>query len=60
MLAHSVRAGEAFSEVAPAAGIRTSQLLRWRQQLCERAQIPATFNPIAVTPETQYPHHRAS
>ena len=30
---------------------RTSQLFRWRQQLCERAQIPAAFNPVAVTPE---------
>ncbi|MFL6937549.1 MAG: transposase, partial [Xanthobacteraceae bacterium] len=27
------------SEVARGAGIHTSQLFRWRQQLCERAQI---------------------
>jgi transposase len=26
-------------------------LFRWRQQLCERAQIPAVFNPVTVTPE---------
>ncbi len=35
------------SEVARAAGIHTSQLFRWRQQLCERAQFPAAFNPVA-------------
>ena len=40
------------SEVARAAGIHTSQLFRWRQQLCERSQIPAVFNPVTVTPET--------
>ena len=33
-------------------GSTASQLFRWRQQLCERAQIPAVFNPVAVTPET--------
>jgi transposase len=36
------------SEVARAAGIHASQLFRWRQQLCEREQIPAAFNPVAV------------
>jgi transposase len=39
------------SEFARTAGIHTSQLFRWRQQLCERAQIPAAFNPVAVLPE---------
>lgn len=39
------------SEVARAAGIHTSQLFRWRQQLCERAPIPAAFNPVAIAPE---------
>jgi transposase len=43
--------GAVASEVARAAGIHTSQLFRWRQQLCERAQIPAVFNSVAVTPE---------
>ena len=46
------------SEVARAAGIHTSQLFRWRQQLCERAQIPAAFNPVAVTPEPGANLHR--
>jgi hypothetical protein len=39
------------SEVARAVGIHTSQLFRWRQQLCERIQAPTTFNPVAITPE---------
>ena len=30
--------GAVASEVARAAGIHTSQLFRWRQQLCERTQ----------------------
>jgi transposase len=43
--------GAVASEVARAAGIHASQLFRWRQQLCERPQLPAAFNPVAVTPE---------
>jgi len=39
------------SEVARAAGIHSSQLFRWRQQLCERTQVPAVFNPVTVAPE---------
>jgi transposase len=38
------------SEVARAAGIHTSQLFRWRQQLCERSRVPAAFDPVAITP----------
>ena len=45
--------GAVASEVARASGIHSSQLFRWRQQLCERAQIPAVFNPVTVTPEAQ-------
>jgi hypothetical protein len=26
-------------------------LFRWRQQLCERGQIPAAFDPVAIAPE---------
>ena len=43
--------GAVASEVARAAGIHTSQLFRWRQELCERTQIPAVFRPVAITPE---------
>ena len=42
--------GAVASEIARAAGIHTSQMFRWRQQLCERAQIPAAFNPVAIAP----------
>jgi transposase len=51
IVAAAMEPGAVASEVARAAGIHTSQLFRWRQQLCERTQIPAVFNPVAVTPE---------
>jgi transposase len=51
IVAAAMEPGAAASEVARAAGIHTSQLFRWRQQLCERAPVPAAFNPVAVTPE---------
>ena len=46
--------GAVASEVARAAGIHVSQLFRWRQQLCERSQVPAGFNPVAITPEPEW------
>ena len=45
--------GAVASEVARAAGIHVSQLFRWRQQLCEWSQVPAAFNPVAITPEPE-------
>jgi transposase len=51
IVAAAMDPGAVASEVARVAGIHTSQLFRWRQQLCERTQIPAVFNPVAVTPE---------
>jgi hypothetical protein len=33
--------------------IHSSQLFRWRQQLCERSQVPAAFNPVAITAEPE-------
>jgi transposase-like protein len=42
--------GAIASEVARAAAIHSSQLFRWRQQLCERSQVPAAFNSVAITP----------
>ncbi|MFO1427208.1 MAG: transposase [Steroidobacteraceae bacterium] len=53
IVAASLEPGAVASEVARAAGIHASQLFRWRQQLCRRAQVPATFNPVAVTPEAE-------
>jgi transposase-like protein len=43
--------GAVASEVARAARIHSSQLFRWRRQLCPRAQIPAVFNPVTVIAE---------
>jgi transposase len=51
IVAAAMEPGAVASEVARAAGIHTSQLFRWRQQLCEQTQIPAVFNSVAVTPE---------
>src|SRR5438045_4709367 len=41
IVAAAMEPGAIASEVARAAGIHSSQLFRWRQQLCERVQIPA-------------------
>ena len=51
IVAAAMETGAVASEVARAAGIYTSQLFRWRQELCERTQIPAVFNAVAVAPE---------
>ncbi len=51
IVAAAMEPGAVASEVARAAGIYASQLFRWRRELCEPAQIPAVFNPVAVTPE---------
>jgi len=51
IVAAALEPGAVASEVARAAGIHTSQLFRWRQQLCERIQAPATFNPVMITSE---------
>jgi transposase len=53
IVAAAMEPGAVASEVARAVGIHTSQLFRWRQQLCERAQIPAVFNAVAVKPEPE-------
>ena len=51
IVAAAMEPGAVASEVARAAGIHSSQLFRWRQELCERAQIPAAFDPVAIAPE---------
>jgi transposase len=51
IVAAALEPGAVASEVARAAGIHTSQLFRWRQQLCDRAQVPAAFNAVAIAPE---------
>jgi transposase len=51
-VAAAVAPGAVASEVARTAGIHTSQLFRWRQELCDRAPMPAAFNSVVVTPDT--------
>jgi transposase len=53
IVAAAMEPGAVASEVARAVGVHASQLFRWRRQLCEPAQIPAVFNPVAVTPELE-------
>jgi transposase len=38
------------SEVARAAGIDTSQLFRWRRELCGPAPSTAVFSPVVIAP----------
>jgi len=51
IVAAAIEPGAVASEVARAAGIHTSQLFRWRQQLCSPAPAALTFAPVAVTPD---------
>ena len=51
IVAAALEPGAVASEVARAAGIHTSQLFRWRQQLCDRAPVPAAFNAVAIAPD---------
>jgi transposase len=51
IVAAALEPGASASEVARAAGIHASQLFRWRQQLCERVQVPAAFNPVTIAAE---------
>jgi transposase len=51
IVAAALEPGAVASEVARAAGIHTSQLFRWRQQLCDRAPVVAAFNAVAIAPE---------
>ncbi len=52
IVAAALAPGAVASEVARAAGIHTSQLFRWRQQLCGPAPTDSTgFSPVAIVPE---------
>ena len=48
IVAAAIEPGAVASEVARAAGIHSSQLFRWRQQLCGPAQPALTFTPVSV------------
>ena len=51
IVAGALAPGAVASEVARAAGIHTSQLFRWRQQLCGPAAASTSFSPVAIVPE---------
>jgi transposase len=51
IVAAALEPGAVASEVARAAGIHTSQLFRWRQELCLPAPPQPAFSPVAVLPE---------
>ena len=52
IVAASLERGAVASAVAREAGIHVSQLFRWRQELCQRDEAPATtFAAVTVSPE---------
>ncbi len=51
IVAAALEPGAVASEVARAAGIHTSQLFRWRQQLCKREPTATGFNAVAIAHE---------
>src|SRR5215831_3379307 len=51
LVAAALAPGAVASAVARAAGIHTSQLFRWRQQLCGPAAAAASFSPVAIVPD---------
>jgi transposase len=55
IVAAALEPGAVASEVARAAGIHTSQLFRWRQQLCGPATASASFSPVAIVPDASAP-----
>jgi transposase len=50
IVAAAMEPGAVASEVARTAGIHTSQLFRWRQQLCLPSAVPS-FSAVAILPE---------
>src|SRR5215211_8507996 len=50
IVAASLEPGATASEVARAAGIHTSQLYRWRRDLCERVGPASRFAAVAIAP----------
>src|ERR1700694_4756997 len=51
IVAAALEPGAVASAVAREAGIHVSQLFRWRQELCQRGEAPATFAAVTVSPE---------
>jgi transposase len=55
LVAASIEPGAIASEVARAAGVATSQLFRWRRQLCGPAGPATPFSAVAVVPGSDAP-----
>jgi transposase len=51
IVAAAIAPGAVASEVARAEGIHTSQLFRWRQELCGPARAAPSFSAVTVMPE---------
>ncbi len=51
IVAAALEPGAVASEVARQAGIHTSQLFRWRRQLCGPSQPTPAFAAVALVPE---------
>jgi transposase len=50
IVAASLEPGAIASEVARAAGIHTSQLYRWRRDLCDRSDPASKFAAVTIAP----------
>ncbi len=51
IVAAAIEPGAVASEIARRAGIHTSQLFRWRRQLCGPPQPAPAFAAVALAPE---------
>jgi transposase len=55
IVAASLEPGAIASEVARAAGIHTSQMYRWRRDLCSRTGGGSTFAAVTIAPTAGVP-----
>ncbi len=61
LVAASLEPGVTASQVARSAGIHTSQLFRWRKQLCETsAPTPTALVPVTIADPAPIPSHGSS
>ena len=50
IVAASLEPGAIASEIARSAGVHTSQLYRWRRELCDRTGSGSTFAAVTIAP----------
>jgi transposase len=55
IVAAAIEPGAVASEIARRAGIHTSQLFRWRRELCGPSQPTPAFTAVALVPEPVTP-----